>query len=54
VREWHKLLGFNVRFEFGSAAPSWLADHARALVPALPVTGRDLQLVLSQLGLVIH
>jgi len=54
VREWHKLLGFNVRFELGSAAPSWLADHARALVPALPVTGRDLQLVLSQLGLVIH
>jgi 2-polyprenyl-6-methoxyphenol hydroxylase-like FAD-dependent oxidoreductase len=54
VREWQRMLAFKTRFELSAAAPSWLAEHARALLPALPVTGRDLQLVLSELGLVIH
>jgi 2-polyprenyl-6-methoxyphenol hydroxylase-like FAD-dependent oxidoreductase len=50
-REWHKLLGLNVRFDLLPHAPPWLATHARRLVPALPASGQDLVELLNQLGL---
>lgn len=50
-REWHKLLGVNVSFELLPGAPSWLASHARRLVPALPASGPDLTEILRGLGL---
>jgi 2-polyprenyl-6-methoxyphenol hydroxylase-like FAD-dependent oxidoreductase len=50
-REWHKLLGVNVSFHLLPHAPQWLAAHARRLVPALPASGKDLGLMLEQLGL---
>lgn len=53
-REWHKLLGFNVRYDAVPGAPAWLREHARLIVPALPASGRDLQQLLSQLGLSVH
>jgi 2-polyprenyl-6-methoxyphenol hydroxylase-like FAD-dependent oxidoreductase len=53
-RAWRTLLGFNVHLETTSAAPSWLADHARTIVSSLPVSGADLQFVLKQLGLIIR
>jgi len=53
-REWHKLLGFNVQFDAVPSAPAWLREHARRIVPALPASGRDLQQLLSQLGLSVH
>lgn len=50
-REWHKLLGVNVRFDLLPHAPPWLAAHARRLVPALPASGPHLMELVSQLGL---
>ncbi len=50
-REWHKLLGVNVTFDLLPGAPSWLAAHARHLVPALPASGPDLLEILRELGL---
>jgi 2-polyprenyl-6-methoxyphenol hydroxylase-like FAD-dependent oxidoreductase len=53
-REWHKLLGFNVRFDAATSAPAWLREHGRRIVPALPASGPDLQRLLLQLGLAVH
>jgi len=53
-REWHKLLGFNVRYDAAASAPVWLREHARRIVPTLPASGPDLQQLLSQLGLSVH
>jgi 2-polyprenyl-6-methoxyphenol hydroxylase-like FAD-dependent oxidoreductase len=53
-REWHKLLGVNVHFDLLRHAPPWLAAHAREIVPALPASGRDLELLLERLGLVVR
>jgi hypothetical protein len=50
-REWQKLLGVNVSFDLLPHAPPWLAANARRLVPALPVSGADLAIVLEKLGL---
>ncbi len=50
-REWHKLLGVNVRFDVLPHAAPWLATHARRLVPALPASGPDLSAIVEQLGL---
>jgi 2-polyprenyl-6-methoxyphenol hydroxylase-like FAD-dependent oxidoreductase len=50
-REWHKLLGLNVRFDLLPHAPPWLATHARRIVPALPASGADLTQLLAGLGL---
>jgi 2-polyprenyl-6-methoxyphenol hydroxylase-like FAD-dependent oxidoreductase len=53
-REWHKLLGFNVQFDAEPNAPAWIREHARELIPALPVSGQDLQEVLRQLGVTVR
>jgi len=53
-REWHKLLGFNAQFDTADSAPAWLREHARRIVPTLPVSGPDLQQLLLQLGLAVH
>ena len=53
-REWHKLLGFNVQIDLLPNAPSWLTEHARRIVPALPASGQDLRSLLKQLGLAIR
>lgn len=53
-REWHKLLGFNVQFDAEPSAPAWLREHARRLIPALPVSGQDLQEVLRQLSVTVR
>jgi 2-polyprenyl-6-methoxyphenol hydroxylase-like FAD-dependent oxidoreductase len=50
-REWHKLLGYHVRFDVLPHAPPWLAALAREVPPVLPVSGADLREVLKQLGL---
>jgi 2-polyprenyl-6-methoxyphenol hydroxylase-like FAD-dependent oxidoreductase len=51
TREWHKLLGVNVRFDLLPHAPEWLTTHARRLVPTLPATGADLTRSLEHIGL---
>lgn len=53
-REWHKLLGVNVHLDLLPHAPPWLSSHARRLVASLPASGRDLEHLLRQLGLVIR
>lgn len=50
-REWHKLLGLNVRFDLLAHAPPWLAKYARRLMPALPASGAELAEILGALGL---
>jgi 2-polyprenyl-6-methoxyphenol hydroxylase-like FAD-dependent oxidoreductase len=50
-REWHKLLGFHVKFDVLSHAPAWLPAHARMVSPVLPASGAELRDVLRQLGL---
>jgi 2-polyprenyl-6-methoxyphenol hydroxylase-like FAD-dependent oxidoreductase len=50
-REWHKLLGFHVKFELAAAAPKWLGPLARRISPVLPASGDDLRSLLDQLGL---
>jgi 2-polyprenyl-6-methoxyphenol hydroxylase-like FAD-dependent oxidoreductase len=50
-REWHKLLGFHVKFELSPAAPTWLGSLARKISPVLPASGNDLRSLLGQLGL---
>ncbi|HEV8547747.1 MAG TPA: NAD(P)/FAD-dependent oxidoreductase [Polyangiaceae bacterium] len=49
-REWHKLLGVNVRYDLLPHAPAWLPAHAREIGPALPASGEDLDGLLQQLG----
>jgi 2-polyprenyl-6-methoxyphenol hydroxylase-like FAD-dependent oxidoreductase len=51
AREWHKLLGVNVRFDLLPHAPAWLAVHARRIVPLLPASGAELTSVLERIGL---
>lgn len=51
LREWHKLLGYNVRVDLLPNAPSWLPAYARRLAPALPASGVELKQVLEQVGL---
>ena len=53
-REWHKLLGFNVRFDAPANAPAWLRENARRIVPTLPASGLDLQHLLRQLGVTVR
>ena len=50
-REWHKLLGVNVRFDLLPHAAPWLATHARRLLPLLPASGKELTLLLEEIGL---
>jgi 2-polyprenyl-6-methoxyphenol hydroxylase-like FAD-dependent oxidoreductase len=54
LREWHKLLGVNVDFDLMPNAEPWLADHARKIVPALPLSGPELDVSLKALGLRVH
>jgi pentachlorophenol monooxygenase len=54
TREWHKLLGVDVSFDLLPRAPDWLAPYARRIVPALPVSGSDLEAPLERLGLRVH
>jgi hypothetical protein len=51
LREWHKLLGYHVKFDVLPHAPAWLASYARTLSPVLPASGADLREILRQLGL---
>jgi 2-polyprenyl-6-methoxyphenol hydroxylase-like FAD-dependent oxidoreductase len=51
LREWHKLLGYNVRFDLLPNAPTWLPTYARRVAPVLPASGPDLKKVLEQVGL---
>lgn len=53
LREWHKLLGYNVKFDLLPNAPPWLAAHARRIAPALPASGPDLKSLLQQVGLAV-
>jgi len=53
-REWQKLLGFDVRWEPRPSTPKPVVDYARRIVPALPGSGRDLQNMLTQLGLTVY
>jgi 2-polyprenyl-6-methoxyphenol hydroxylase-like FAD-dependent oxidoreductase len=50
-REWHKLLGYHVKFDLLPHAPSWLAAYAPRISPILPASGADLKQLLEQLGL---
>jgi 2-polyprenyl-6-methoxyphenol hydroxylase-like FAD-dependent oxidoreductase len=50
-REWHKLLGFHVKFELEQSAPAWLGSLARKIPSVLPASGSDLKHLLSDLGL---
>jgi 2-polyprenyl-6-methoxyphenol hydroxylase-like FAD-dependent oxidoreductase len=52
-REWHKLLGYNVKFELLEHAPRWLRAYAPRIAPVLPASGRELKHLLEQLGLKI-
>jgi 2-polyprenyl-6-methoxyphenol hydroxylase-like FAD-dependent oxidoreductase len=53
LREWHKLLGYNVQFDLLSNAPPWLAAHARRIASALPASGSDLKSLFHQIGLAV-
>ena len=53
-REWHKLLGVNVSFELLPGARPWLAAYARRIVPALPASDGELEVLLRQMGLVLR
>jgi 2-polyprenyl-6-methoxyphenol hydroxylase-like FAD-dependent oxidoreductase len=53
-REWHKLLGVNVKFDLLPNAAAWLPPHARRILPTLPASGRDLDRRLADLGLRVH
>lgn len=50
-REWHKLLGFNVKFALASHAPEWLGPLARKIPAILPASGDELRVMLATLGL---
>jgi 2-polyprenyl-6-methoxyphenol hydroxylase-like FAD-dependent oxidoreductase len=50
-REWHKLLGFNVKFELEPNAPVWLGELARKIPSVLPASGTDLKRLLRGIGL---
>jgi 2-polyprenyl-6-methoxyphenol hydroxylase-like FAD-dependent oxidoreductase len=50
-REWHKLLGFHVKYELLPRAPAWLTSYARKLAPVLPASGGELRVLLERLGL---
>jgi pentachlorophenol monooxygenase/3-(3-hydroxy-phenyl)propionate hydroxylase len=51
LREWHKLLGYNVRVDLLSHAPGWLPTYARRVAPVFPASGSDLKQLLEQVGL---
>ena len=53
-REWARLLGFKVEFQSPENAPAWLHEHARSIIPALPVSGLDLQHLMRELGVTIR
>jgi 2-polyprenyl-6-methoxyphenol hydroxylase-like FAD-dependent oxidoreductase len=53
-REWAKVLGYNVELKSPITAPDWLREHARRIIPALPLSGLDLQHQLRELGVTIH
>lgn len=52
-REWHKLLGYNVKFELLPHAPPWLRRYAPRVAPMLPASGGELKCLLDQLGLTV-
>lgn len=53
-REWQKLLGFHTRIETRPGLPHAVAEYAPRIIPALPASGRDLQYLLSQLGVTAY
>ncbi len=52
-REWHKLLGFHVKYDLLPDAPPWLGTHARRLGAMLPASGDELRRALHELGLAV-
>jgi pentachlorophenol monooxygenase len=50
-REWHKLLGYNVKFDLLPHAPGWLSHYAPRIASLLPVSGAEQKALLEQLGL---
>ena len=53
-REWHRLLGVQAQIEARPGTPTWLRDGAPRLLPALPVSDRDLHQLLEEMGLFIR
>src|SRR5690606_20152923 len=53
-REWQKLLGVNVLFSLLPGAPGWVPNLARRLVPALPLSGAELDRALRSLGIALY
>ncbi|MEO6603230.1 MAG: NAD(P)/FAD-dependent oxidoreductase [Polyangiaceae bacterium] len=53
-REWQRLIGINTRLETRPGEHGTLSKYAARIVPALPASGRDLQHLLSQLGLTVY
>jgi len=49
--EWLRTLGNDASFDSFPNPASWLSGYARRLVCALPASGRDLDELLSQLGI---
>jgi 2-polyprenyl-6-methoxyphenol hydroxylase-like FAD-dependent oxidoreductase len=52
--EWHHLLGAHPSYEGRPGVPQWLCEQIARIIPALPVSGRDLQHVLRELGFIVR
>ena len=52
--EWHRLLVAQAQIEAHPHAPGWLQGQLSRLIPALPASGRELDQLLRELGLVFH
>ena len=53
-REWKVLLGMHDRMRYLPDAPEWARKLAGRLVSSLPASGRDLNILLEQMGLRVH
>jgi 2-polyprenyl-6-methoxyphenol hydroxylase-like FAD-dependent oxidoreductase len=51
--EWRRLLGARGKPSCGPATDPWVRKHAACLIPCLPASGADLDLLLRQLGLAL-
>jgi 2-polyprenyl-6-methoxyphenol hydroxylase-like FAD-dependent oxidoreductase len=52
--EWHRLLGSQPHIEVQPGAPPWLRPQAARIIPTVPASGRDLQHMLRELGLIVR
>ncbi|MFN8546544.1 MAG: FAD-dependent monooxygenase [Candidatus Eisenbacteria bacterium] len=54
TREWRRMLGLGAALPASPGATAWVNERRMRILPSVPATGKDLELLLAQIGLALH